>query len=386
MLQRLIMARLFGSLSPRTARAALSDFFLLADVRLDGNRPWDIRAKDERFFTKVLRGGSLGLGESYVEELWDCDKLDELFYKVLNARLDTQFPKNLSEVARAVRTWVWNPQTKRKSRYVAEQHYDFGNEFYESFLDPYNQYTCGYFEEGDGLNEAQARKMDLICKKLRLSAKDRVLDIGCGWGGFAKFAAERYGCHVTGISISDRQIEYAKEFCRNLPVEIRKCDYRNLEGSFDKVLICGMIEHVGVKNYRTLMEVVHRSLRNDGLFLLHTIGNNRAYQYIDPWIAKYIFPNSMIPALSQLSKAFEGFFVLEDLHAFGHHYDKTLASWDKNLESSWTKLSVPYPSSVRRMWKYYFLSCAGAFRARALQVWQFLFSREGIMDGLAAVR
>src|SRR5207247_100513 len=148
---------------------------------------------------------------------------------------------------------------------VIEEHYDLSNELYMSFLDPYNQYTCGYFKNTTDLNQAQEQKLDLICRKLSLKQGDRVLDIGCGWGGFAKYAAENYGCNVVGITISDEQVSYAEEYTSGLPVEIRKQDYRDLRGEkFDKIVVIGMIEHVGYKNYRKLFEIIENSLTDEG--------------------------------------------------------------------------------------------------------------------------
>ena len=159
-----------------------------------------------------------------------------------------------------------------------------------------------------------------------------MLDIGCGWGGFARFAAERYHCHVTGITILQKQIDYAKAFCEGLPASIMLCDYRDVEGSFSKILICGMIEHVGYKNYRRSLEIVSSSLQDNGLFLLHTIGRNTSTTSTeDLWIKKYIFTNGMLPSIQQLASATEGLFGLEDLHNFGSYYDPTLMAWHNNF-------------------------------------------------------
>ena len=277
-------------------------------------------------------------------------------------------------------------QSKSRSKEVAEKHYNLSSDLYMSFLDPYNQYTCGYFKDTDDLNKAQEQKLDLICKKLRLSSKDRVLDIGCGWGGFAKFAAERYGCHVTGITISDEQIKYTEKFCKGLPVTIVKSDYRDFKGKFDKVLVCGMIEHVGYKNYGTIMKMVHRCLKDDGLFLLHTVGSNTSVRFIDPWMAKYIFPNSMLPSIRQIAGAIEGLFIVEDLHNFGAYYYKTLMGWFKNFNKNWDKIKAKYDERFYRMWTYYLLCCAGTFRSRKNQLWQIVFSKNGIKNGYKSIR
>ena len=232
---------------------------------------------------------------------------------------------------------------------------------------------------------AQEQKLDLICKKLKLKAGDRVLDIGCGWGGFAKYAAERYGVSVVGITLSKEQLEYAKEFTKGLDVELCLQDYRDLDGTFDKILSCGMFEHVGVKNYRKYFEVANRCLKDDGLFLLHTIGNNCSVRAANPWIDKYIFPGGMLPSVAQIGEAVEGLFVMEDWHNFGAYYDKTLMAWFRNFDSAWPKLREDYDERFYRMWKYYLLSCAGAFRARHMELWQIVLSKNGVPGGYRSV-
>jgi cyclopropane-fatty-acyl-phospholipid synthase len=359
--------------------------FSLADIKINGKRPWDIKIHNEKFYGRVLSQGSLGLGESYMDGWWDCNQLDEFFNKILLARLDQKVAP-LPILFHALKFKLLNLQTKRGARKVAEKHYDLSHELYMSFLDPYNQYTCGYFKNTDDLNKAQEQKLDLICKKLQLKKTDKVLDIGCGWGGFSKFAAERYGCHVTGITISDEQAEYAKKFCKGLPVTIKKIDYRDLDEKFDKILICGMIEHVGHKNYKKIVEVVHRSLNDNGLFLLHTIGANDTTNAPEPWLEKYIFPNSEVPNINYLVEAFDKLFVLEDWHNFGAYYDPTLMAWFKSFDKNWKKLKAQYDERFYRMFKYYFLCCAGSFRARTNQLWQIVLSKNGVPGGYQSVR
>lgn len=368
-----------------TSKGMIEGLLRKAGIVVNGTEPWDIEVRDERLYDRVLREGSLGLGESYMDGWWDAPKLDEFFHKLLAAGLDT-----------AVRPWRYaglylaallrNQQTREGGKKVAREHYDLSPELYESFLDPYNQYTCGYFKDTDDLNTAQEQKLELICRKLRLSPSDTVLDIGCGWGGFARYAASRYGCRVIGITISEEQFRYATEYTRGLPVEIRKEDYRDLTGTFTKVLICGMIEHVGYRNYRRIMEVVRARLAPDGLFLLHTIGGNASVRHTDPWINRYIFPNSMIPSAAQLMRAAEGLFVMEDWHNFGAYYDQTLMAWYRNFIAHWDGLKNRYDERFRRMWIYYLLSCAGSFRARKNQLWQIVFSPRGLSGGYLAPR
>jgi cyclopropane-fatty-acyl-phospholipid synthase len=346
-------------------------------ININGSSPWDMRVRDDRIFQQMLQNKNLGLGESYMEGWWDCQQLDEFIYKMLTARLDTKIKSSFKFLIPTLAAAIFNLQSKMRSHIVAERHYDLDNELFMSFLDPYNQYSCAYFEGTEDLNEAQQKKINLICKKINLSKDDRVLDVGCGWGGFAKYIAEHYGCEVTAVNISEKQISYARESCKSLPVKILRCDYRNLQGSFDKIVSIGMFEHVGQKNYKTFMKTVHRCLKDKGIFLLQTIGGNESLIQCDPWINKYIFPNSMLPSITQIGKAIEGLFVMEDLHNLGPHYEKTLMAWHKNFQKAWSKLKIRYDDRFKRMWEYYLLSCAGAFRARCNQLWQIVLTKYG---------
>jgi len=357
-----------------------------AGVEINGSAPWDIQVHHPGFYRRVIIQGTLGLGESYMDGWWSCKAVDQLFDKLLSAELHKKVSVPLREKASILVNRLLNMQTRSRSMKLVDEHYNPDSEIILSFLDPYNQYTCGYFKETNDLNKAQEQKLDLICRKLKMSPDDRVLDIGCGWGGFARFASERYNCEVTGISISNEQIEYAKKFCVGLPVTFVKSDYRDLRGSFTKVLICGMIEHVGYKNYRTLMQTVYDCLEDDGLFLLHTIGGNTSVTSNDPWIAKYVFPNSMLPSARQITAAVEGLFVLEDLHNFGEYYDPTLMAWHENFKRNWPSIKGRYDERFFRMWTYYFLHLAGSFRTRKNQLWQFVFSKKGIPGGYHSIR
>jgi cyclopropane-fatty-acyl-phospholipid synthase len=384
--------------SPSSVKTALSgarqlvDLLASADIIVNGERPWDIQVHDGRFYGRVFANPALALGESYVDGWWDCGQLDEFFYRVLNARLDRKVRPGVKLTVQKLLAQLFNQQTRRGSKKIATEHYDLSIDLYTAFLDPYNQYTCGYFKDTDDLNKAQEQKLDLICRKLNISPSDHVLDIGCGWGGFAKFAAEHYGCRVTGVTISREQQKYALEFCKGLPVEILLLDYRDLDVPehhlrYDKILICGMIEHVGYKNYRRIMRIVSHCLKEDGLFLLHTIGGNVSSPVNQNiWMEKYIFPNSAVPSLRQLSEAFEGLFVVEDLHNFSAYYEKTLLKWWENFQSNWHTIASQFGDRFFRMWKYYLLSCAGAFRARSNQLWQIVLSKYGVPGGYQSIR
>lgn len=364
--------------------AYIENLFASADIRIGGNRPWDMRVHNNALYARVMKGGSLALGESYCDGWWDCDALDQFFDKLFRARLnETVNPVSLITVLQSI---FLNMQSRARSHRVIEKHYDLDVKLYQSFLDPYNQYTCGYFNGTDDLDRAQEQKLDLICRKLMLSPDDTVLDIGCGWGGFARFAAEKYGCRVTGITISDEQLNYSREFCRGLPVSIVKSDYRDFKGTFDRVLVCGMIEHVGYKNHRKLMEVACNCLKERGLFLLQTIGSNISTRMADPWINKYIFPNGLIPSARQIVASAEGLFNLEDWHFMGSNYDRTLMAWFGNFINNWDRIKSSFDERFFRIWEYYFLSCAASFRAGVNDLWQIVFSKNGIVQDYACVR
>ena len=368
------------------SREFIEKILNFADIKVNGDRPFDIQVKNDKFYDRVMAKGTLGFGESYMDGWWECEQLDEMISRVLKSQNSNVIFKNLTNVFHILRSKILNLQTELKSKKVAREHYDLGNDMYMAFLDPYNQYTCGYFKATKDLNVAQEQKLDLICKKLQLKSSDRVLDIGCGWGGFAKYASEHYGCHVTGISISDEQIKYARDFTKGLPADIIKTDYRDLTGTYDKILICGMIEHVGYKNYRKIFEIVKKRLSKDGIFLLHTIGRNKSGTIVEPWTEKYIFPNSMLPSIQQIAKASEDLFIMEDWHSFGQYYDPTLIAWWKNFDKAWKEFDGKYGERFYRMFRYYLLSCAGAFRARNIQLWQVVFSANGIGEEYKSVR
>lgn len=357
-----------------------------ADIRINGERPWDIQVHNEKLFDRVLAQGSLGLGEAYMDGWWDVQSLDQFFTRVLNARLETKIPRNIGLIFAAAKARLMNQQSKSKAFEVGEAHYDIGNDLYQAMLDTRLTYTCGYWKGATTLNEAQEAKLDLVCQKLKLKPGQRVLDIGCGWGSFLKFAAEKYGIQGVGVTVSKEQVALARELCKDLPIEIRLQDYREVKEQFDHVVSLGMIEHVGMKNYRSYMEVASQCLKDDGLFLLHTIGGNKSVTHTDAWIEKYIFPNSMLPSVAQIGTSIEGLFVMEDWHSFGAYYDHTLMAWFQNFDHAWPELREKYGDRFYRMWKYYLLSCAGSFRSRRNQLWQVVLSKHGVSGGYQSVR
>jgi cyclopropane-fatty-acyl-phospholipid synthase len=352
-----------------------------AGVEINGGQPWDIQVHRPEWYSKIVTGGSLALGETYMDGWWECEALDQLFHRLLRAGLDNGNEGALRKAISNLAAILFNRQSPSRAGQVARRHYDLGNELFMAMLDQGMNYSCAYWDGSSDLDQAQENKLDLICQKLRLEPGMRLLDIGCGWGGLARFAAERYGVRVKGITISQEQAGLAAERCQGLPVEIRLQDYRDLEGGFDRVVSVGMFEHVGYKNYRTFMQKAADCLADGGLFLLHTIGNNTTTVSCDPWISTYIFPNGMLPSPKQITEAAEGLFVLEDWHSFGEHYDQTLMAWHRKFLAAWDQLQSRYDQRFFRMWTYYLLCCAGGFRARSIQLWQMVFSKDGLEGG-----
>lgn len=371
-----------SSLKVRSAdHQLMGELLQSAGIRINGEKPWDLQLRDVSLPERVFSLGSLGLGEAYMDGHWEAEKLDEFFDRLLSARLDTKV-KPLRLAFHVLRARFLNRQNRTRSWQVGEAHYDLGNEFYAAMLDERMTYTCGYWSDGaKTLHEAQEAKLDMICRKLQLRPGMRLLDIGCGWGSLMGFAAERYGVECVGVTISKEQAAWASERYRGLPLEFRLQDYRDVNERFDRIASVGMFEHVGRMNHRAFMEVAHRCLADQGLFLIHTIGKNAREGTPDAWIDKYIFPNGDLPSIGQMGDAFDGLFVVEDLHSFGSDYDKTLMAWHARFEAAWPQFRDNLGERFYRMWRYYLLSCAGAFRARDIQLWQWVLTKEGLRHG-----
>jgi cyclopropane-fatty-acyl-phospholipid synthase len=368
------------------AESTIRGLLALADIEINGSNPRDIQVNDRAFYRRVLSGGALGLGEAYMDGLWDCAALDQLIYQLLRADLEHRI-RPLKLLVPVIWAKLVNLQSPRRAFRIGEHHYDIGNDLYQLMLDQRMVYTCAYWKDADNLDAAQEAKLDLVCRKIGLQAGMRVLDLGCGWGSFAGFAAERYGVHVVGVTVSKEQIEYGQQRYRDLNVDLRFQDYREVNERFDRVVSIGILEHVGPKNYRTFMEVVQRCLEDDGLYLLHTIGTNTRALSVDPWTNKYIFPGGVLPVLQQIATATEGVFVLEDLHNIGTHYDPTLMAWMANVDKHRKELeNLGYDQRFYRMWRYYLLGAAGSDRARRNQLWQIVFSKTGLDGGYESIR
>lgn len=381
-----IEARIVTGALDEVARRIVTGRLRSAGIEIDGNRPHDLRVLDPRFYSAALLRGSLGFGDAYVDRWWECERIDDLVARILESGSAATCRRASFDLRTGLLSRLSNRQRDKRGHRLASAHYERSHELFRTMLDRRLVYSCAYWKEKDTLDDAQEAKLDLVCRKLHLVPGLRVLDIGCGWGSFARFAAERYGVVVVGITISKEQAAFARKECSGLPVEIRLADYAKVREPFDRIVSIGMLEHVGYKNYRRYMAVTRRCLGDRGLMLLQVIGSNRSTTHIDPWIDRHVFPGAMLPSIRQLAAAIEPSFVVEDWHNFGTDYDRTLRAWHARFEAGWPDRGTAQDERFRRMWRFYLLSCAGAFRARHIQLWQIVLSPRGVPGGYAASR
>jgi cyclopropane-fatty-acyl-phospholipid synthase len=359
------------------AESIVRELFGLAGIEIGGHAPGDIRVHDPRFYERVLRDASVGFGEAYMEDWWETDALDVTIDKMMRANLKQKITGSWRMRALTVKAVLLNLQAKTRAGASIEAHYDIGNDLYTRMLDERMVYTCAYWKNAKTLQEAQDAKLDLVCRKVGLKPGMRVLDLGCGWGGFASWAAEKYGCTVLGVTLSKDQVSLGNQKWKHLPVELQLKDYRDVRGTFDRVVSIGMMEHVGPKNHRHMLETIDRCLASDGVALIHTIANNRSLRHGTPFIEKYIFPNAVAPSIAQIGRAMEGLFVLEDLHNIGPDYDPTLMAWWENFDRTYAEIAHRYDRRFYQMWKFYLLAAAGAARSRDGQLYQVVMTKTG---------
>ncbi len=362
--------------------------FAKGDIKINGGRAWDLQVHNPKLWRRIFIHGTLGLGEAYMQGWFDVEQLDEFFYRLSRFCVDTGYQSKspygfiLKTINRAS-----NTQTIKRAFHVAEKHYNVGNDLYQAMLGETMAYTCGYWKNATSLEQAQINKFHLVAEKLQLKAGMKVLDIGCGFGTTMAFLAQHYGVEVLGVTVSKEQANYINSRFTDLPIKAVVQDYRHIdEQDFDRIYSLGMFEHVGYKNYQTYMQVCRKLLKDDGLMLLHTIGNDISVKQGNDWVVKYIFPNSMLPSLTQISSATEGCFIIEDVQNFGADYDKTLMAWHNNFTQNWQDLSGQYDETFYRMWHYYLLFFAGVFRARYLQLFQIVLSPKGVLGRYDAPR
>jgi cyclopropane-fatty-acyl-phospholipid synthase len=370
----------------KEAKAMGHELLQAAGVEIDGPNPWDIQIHDDRVFERTLRDRELGLAEAYQEGWWDADSVDQFLVKIQLADIQSTMKPGPGLLLLAAKAQLSNRQNQSRAGANARAHYDIGNDLYERMLDPRMIYSCAYWADCTDLDTAQEAKLDLICRKLQLESGMTLLDIGCGWGGLAEFAASKYGVQVTGITPAAEQATVAEARCIGLPVQITQTDYRNVQGTFDRVVSVGMMEHVGPKNLRTFFDVCRDRLAPDGIMLHHTIGSNQSKGRTDPWFDKYIFPGGVVPSLEQITGAALQHWAIEDVHNFGPDYDRTLMAWLDNIDRAWSDIPS-YDEYFRRTWRYYLMASASSFRVRNLQLWQVVCRRSNrASESYTAVR
>lgn len=373
-----------SQVSSRASVRRVSHYLKQADIEINGARAWDPQVRNTRFYEHVLYRGSLGLGDAYMDGWWECQDLAEFFRRLLIWRNKNlrDWRLRLPQLMLDIRRTVMNLQSTLRAKQVIDTHYELPVTLFEHMLGSTMAYSCAYWQEADGLDDAQRQKLDLICRKLNLKATDRVLDLGCGFGSFSRYAAEQYGCEIVAVTLSRSQAEFARKLCAGLPVEIHVCDYRDTvrygaSAPFDKIANIAMFEAVGKKNFRQFMQIVNRLLSDGGLWLLHTIASARCS--MDPWLNRYIFPNGELPNLEALDRFSRDLFHVEDLHNLGPDYAPTLAAWRANFIRHWKTIRRVAPEHFDerffRMWLYYLDCCRGSFLARNAHVWQLVMSK-----------
>ena len=366
-----ILERALAHLEGGTLEIELPDGSLR---RFGAGPPVRLSIHDRRFFRRLATRGKLGLGESYTAGEWSSDDLPALFELLLrNAEAAA------ARHARVRRLLEARPRMNRRNGLVRARrniayHYDLGNELFAAMLDETMTYSCAVFERPDeALEEAQLRKLRLVCEKLRLGPGDHVLEIGCGWGSFARVAAAEYGARVTGITISREQAVLARDRTAGLPVEIREQDYREVEGRFSKVASIEMLEAIGERQFGAFFATIDRALEPGGLACVQTIlfpGSRwERYRKTPDWIERYVFPGCLIPSLGALVRSF-GRLELRALEEIGPHYAETLRRWRARFYAA-----GPHDERFARTWDFYLAFSEAAFRTGALRDAQLVLGR-----------
>lgn len=347
-----------------------------ADIIIEGSRPWDIKICHPDFFKCIRQQGLLGLGESYMNGWWECERVDIFICKFLTEQLDDVLPTHLSDILRFISAKILSIKPERSSFKSSGKEHAIGGDIFDIMLDANMQYLCGCRSESSSLDEAQAEKLQRICEKLQLAPGMRILDIGCGWGGTAEYMARHYDVYVEGITDSTQQQKIAQARCRGLDVTIMLGDFRDcMDDKFDRIISLGTLQNIELKCYQTFFETVGHCLMPDGLFLLQSIGSDQLVNNIGPWLNKYIFPKACLPSGEQIIQSTQPYLHIEDWANVGADYDKTLMSWQKRVHEIWPELKRHHSPKFKRMLEYYLCSSAGFFRTRKLNMWQVVFSR-----------
>lgn len=344
-----------------------------------------VRLKNQRVIRRLVSNPELALGEGYTNgDIIIADDnlhgLLEIVVRNYNNQTLNWWAHGLKRLRIARRRFDQNNFASIARRNVAH-HYDLSGKLYDLFLDHDRQYSCAYFEHPDNtLEEAQAHKKSHIAAKLLLAPGQRVLDIGCGWGGMAISLARDYGVYVVGITLSKEQFNVASARARAAGlsdlVEFRLCDYRNVSGPFDRIVSIGMFEHVGLPHYDTYFQKIRDLLTPDGVALVHTIGRCASPDATNPWISKYIFPGGYVPSMSEVLPAIEKANLwLDDIEALRLHYATTLRHWYDRFQSNREKVAAIYDDQFVRMWRFYLVASEQTFRFGPQAVFQFQLSR-----------
>ncbi|MDC0357386.1 cyclopropane fatty acyl phospholipid synthase [Oligoflexia bacterium] len=357
---------------------------LLSEVQVD--KDMEEALQNPSVLRHYINDGVLGLGETYMQGQWDTARLDQFMYHAFT-RPGPDYGNRLwlTFILHRMKERLIDAQAGLKAFNIGREHYDIGNDLFKAMLDKGMSYTGGYWAEAATLEEAQTAKLELICRKLDLKPGMHILDIGCGWGNFAKYAAENYGVAVTGVTVSKEQAEEATKLCQGLPVEIKLQDYRSLVGQFDHIVSIEMIEAVGRKNLPVYYSTVERLLKDNGRFLLQVIStetcsrrsNRRVDQFL-LWILKYIFPDGYLPKATELADAGGTKLIPQAWENFGPDYDKTLMAWGENFNTYWGALKDNYGEDFKRRWNFYLYSCAALFRARLVHLYQIVYSKNTV--------
>lgn len=348
---------------------------------------------DPRFYRRTVLASTLGLADAYANRDFETPDLETLLTLLAaharNAREKAFAEDRLPPMQHPLAWWLQvlcrstDQQSPRRSKRVGRNHYDLSVSMYERMLGPSMAYSCGYWnEDARNLDEAQFNKYELLCRKLGLKRGMRILEIGCGWGGFAAYAIKKYDVTVVGVSISKRQIAYIQsrhaELCEAGALDVRFMDYRDIPRdfpeAFDAAVSIGMFEHVGPRHYDAYMRVAWRALKPGGKFLLHTIVGNGG---IDPFVWYRVFIGGVLPMEWQVARVAKRYFVLENLENFGYDYYLTLNAWRENYKKAYQQLNESPDERESRFWEFYLTFCAVLFKVRLLQLNQYVFSRGG---------
>ncbi len=345
-----------------------------ADITIDGTRPWDIQVHNTALFDRVARGGSRALGDAYVDGWWDADDLAGCIERMSRAYADIPEPW----VMRFIHTLLgrWSVYAARDSSSAA--HYNAGNDLFVAMLDrEYMQYSCAAFGSAETLQRAQEAKLACICDTLKVTPGMRVLDVGAGWGGFARYAASQRQAQVTGVVRADAQVQFARELCAGLPVTFHNTDYRDVTGTFDAIVACEVLEHIGVRNYDTFMRTLAARLGESGrAFVQVTTGENTRGRGFDPWLNAHIFPYGEIPTDADVRGSATPYFTVYECTRADMDYARTLHAWHQQFEAAWPTLREHYDERMHRLWRYYLLFCAGTFQAGINTTRQYLLTKK----------